>query len=127
MERSRIPLIIAVVAALGFILPGMWAFLAPENFFENAGPFQEYNEHYVHDVGAFQFGIGAMIAAAIVRKGDAIFAVLFGAGLGSAVHTVSHIIDRDLGGYRGDWIAFGVMTLVLLAGAWLQDRNLARR
>lgn len=125
MSRSQVPLVLAMIAAAGFIIPGMWAFLAPENFFENAGPFQQYNEHYVHDVGAFQFGIGAMIAAAIVRKGDAIFAVLFGAGLGSAVHTVSHILDRDLGGFRADWAAFAIMTLVLLAGAYLQDRNRA--
>lgn len=123
MNRSRIPLVIAGVAALAFVLPGLWAFFAPENFFENAGPFQQYNEHYVHDVGAFQFGIGAMIAAAIVRKGDAIFAVLFGAGLGSALHTAAHFIDRDLGGFRADWLAFGLITVVLFYGAWEQSRR----
>jgi uncharacterized membrane protein len=118
-------LVITAIGAAFFILPGIWAFVDPESFAEQLAPYDPYNEHFIHDIGAFQIGIGVALAAAIWRRSDAIFAALAGAAVGSAVHTVSHFIDHDLGGNDGDPIVFGVVTIALAVGAVLQFRRTA--
>jgi hypothetical protein len=118
MDRDRALSLLTALAAGVFVAFGLWAFLDPESFFDEAATFEPYNEHLVHDIGAFQIGIGAILALALWRRGDAIFAALGGAGVGSGFHTIAHVMDDDLGGMDSDPYVFGLFTVLLLAGAW---------
>lgn len=115
--------VIALLGAAFFIGPGLWAFFDPESFFDELATFEPYNEHLIHDIGAFQIGIGVTLAAAVWKRGDALFVALGGAGVGSAFHTVAHFMDDDLGGKDSDLFVFGLVTVVLLAGAALRLRR----
>lgn len=120
MTRERFLLAVAGVGALFFILPGAWALAWPENFYDNVAHFPPYNEHFIHDIGAFQIGIGAALLAAIWRPHDGLFAAFAGAAVGSGVHTLTHFIDHDLGGSDSDVFVFGTMTIVLAVAAALR-------
>ena len=119
MNRKLVANVVAVIAAVFFIAPGWWAFFDPQGFFDELATFEPYNEHFIHDIGAFQIGIGAAFAAALWKRTDALFAAFAGGAIGSAFHTAAHFIDHDLGGQNSDVFVFGVVTLVLAAGAWL--------
>lgn len=117
MNRTTTLSILTALAAAFFLFPGIWALVDARGFFDNLATFEPYNAHFVHDLGAFQVGIGATLAAALWRRQDAIFAALTGAGIGSVVHTGTHIADHELGGKDSDVFVFGVVALLLLAGA----------
>jgi hypothetical protein len=112
--------VFAAVAALFFIGPGLWAFFGPEGFYDELATFEPYNEHFIHDIGAFQIGIGVAFAVALWRRNDALLAAFAGGAVGGAFHTVAHFMDHDLGGKDSDVFVFGVMTVVMAAGAWLR-------
>ena len=88
-----------------------------QSFFDTIGPFEPYNAHFLHDIGAFQVGIGATLAIALWRRTDALFAALAGAGIGAAFHVVTHIRDRDLGGSDSNTVVLAIVAVLLLAGA----------
>lgn len=120
-------MLITALAAIGaafFLGFGLWAFLDASSFFEQMAHFDPYNAHFVHDIGAFQVGIGATLAVALWRRSDALLAALAGAGIGSAFHLVAHIQDHDLGGKDTDVFVFAVVAALLLVGA---GSRLARR
>ena len=123
MNQERIAVIITALAAVFFIGPGLWAFFDPEGFYDSVATFEPYNEHFIHDIGAFQLGIGAALGAALWKRNDAIFAALAGAVVGGAVHTVAHFIDHDLGGKDTDVFVFGLVTVACAAGAWMRIRG----
>jgi hypothetical protein len=113
---ERFVTIVLWVAAAFFLLPGIWAFVAPHSFFEQLAPWEPYNRHFIHDIGAFQIGIGiALLAAA--RFSDARFVALAGAAAGATVHAVSHLIDHDHGGKSSDIPLFASVALVLVIAA----------
>jgi hypothetical protein len=91
---------------------GIWAELLPSSF-ATMIKFPPYNEHLVHDVGAFQIGIGATVLLALTRL-DALTVALAGFLLAGVIHVVNHAMDRSLGGHGADPCALGV--LVVLAG-----------
>ncbi len=109
--------LLGVVTALGaafFFIFGLWPFFDPRSFFDEVAGFEPYNAHFLHDVGAFQVGIGAALAVALWRRTDAILAALAGAGIGAALHAAAHIRDHDLGGSDRDTTALVVVAVVLL-------------
>ena len=114
---------IALVVGVGFVGFGLWAFLAPQSFVDALATFKPYNRHFVHDIGSFQVGLGAvLIFAATIR--DGLLAALSGVAIGSGFHVVSHLLDRHIGGKPGRDIAFfAVMTLVLAFAAWARTRE----
>ena len=123
-------MLIGAVTGLGaaiFLLFGLWPFFDADSFYDDVAEFAPYNEHFLHDIGAFQVGIGATLAIALWRRTDAIFAALAGAGIGAAFHAVAHIRDRDLGGMDSDPYVFSVLAVLLLAGAVLQDTRTPAR
>ena len=82
---------------------GLWCLLDPRSFAGSVG--FPAHEHFVHDVGAFQVGLGVMLLLALIWS-DALATVLAGYIVGNTVHTVNHIVDLDLGGSaskRGRW------------------------
>jgi hypothetical protein len=119
MNQELVVQVIAVVAAVFFIGPGLWAFFGPEGFYEELAPFEPYNEHFVHDIGAFMIRLGTAFVAALWKRSDALFAAFAGGAVGGVFHTIAHFIDHDLGGKDTDVYLFGVMTVVMAAGAWL--------
>jgi hypothetical protein len=123
-ERSA--QIVAGAAGAFSVVAGVWAFAAPEAFFDAAATFSPYNEHLIRDIGAFQLGLG-MILLLSIAVADAAVVALGGVGIGSLVHAVGHVIDRDLGGNPGvDIPFFGVLSLLLIAIAWVRWRSLRR-
>jgi hypothetical protein len=77
------PGVTAVVIIIGlFTLAfGIWAFFAPASFAEFVA--FPYNRHLLHDVGAFQIGIGATMLLALLWA-DSIMVVLAGYVVGSS-------------------------------------------
>jgi hypothetical protein len=92
--------------------------VGPKSFFETVATFEPYNQHFVQDIGAFQIGLGAVLLLAVVwTQADALTVGLVGVGIGSAAHTVSHVIGRELGGTPElDIPLTALMSLLLLAG-----------
>ena len=113
---NRVPRLVAVVAGLSFIALGLWAFFDPRSFYERLATYPPYNRHLFHDIGAFQLGIGAALLLALKWR-DALFVALAGAGVGSAVHAISHWWDRDLGGRSSDPWALSLLAVIVLWAA----------
>lgn len=123
--RVRFPRGVAALGGLFFVVFGAWAFLDPRSFFEQMATWPPYNEHFLHDVGAFQIGLGAVLLLAALSP-DALFVALGGVGIGSAMHALAHVIDRGDGGQDSDPIVLGILALVLLGAAWYRRQALRR-
>ena len=121
------PRAIGVVGGVSFLAFGVWAMVGPESFFDAVATFEPYNQHFVQDVGAFQIGLGAVLLLAAIPAGaDALAVGLIGVGIGSAAHTVSHVVGRNLGGTPEADIPFSiVLTVLLLAGGLVRSRERA--
>lgn len=109
---SRTVAALTGVVAAASVCAGLWAMAVPHSFYTVVAPFQPYNEHLVHDVGAFQLGLGTCLALGLVA-GDGLFAVLSGNAVGADAHAVSHVMDRHLGGHTGDPLAIGALGLLV--------------
>jgi hypothetical protein len=108
-----------VAAAAGAILSGvgLWAFIAARSFYDLVATYPPYNEHFLHDIGAFNLGLGATLLLALWRD-DALFAVLAGNAIGAAFHAASHIADAEISGAR-DPILTTLLALALgVAAEW---------
>jgi hypothetical protein len=113
---NRFPVFVAGVVGVLFVALGLWAFAAPQSFFDTTATFEPYNAHFLHDIGAFMLGLGATLLLA-TRMTD-------GLGVGNAFHLLSHIMDTDLGGKPATDIPFFVVIAVaLFAAAWLRTRR----
>jgi hypothetical protein len=128
MVRQRAPRIVAASGGAFFLGSGLWAMASPESFFEAAATFEPFNAHLLRDIGAFMVGLGAVLLLAAARPAaEALAVTLFGVGAGSLAHTVSHAVDRDLGGTPAVDIPFwALLSLVLLWAAvasWRGARN----
>ena len=115
-RRGRVTTGVMALAALAFLVPGAWAFLAPGSFYHTIATFPPYNRHFMHDLGAFQLGVGAAVLAGLWWR-DAVSVALAGATAGMTIHFVSHVLDRDLGGRGIDLWALGALSAVLLAAS----------
>lgn len=118
--------LVLLVGGLSLLVPGVWAFVAPEGFAESIATFDPYNEHYLHDLGAFQIGIGVAALVAL-RWRDGAIVGLSGFVAATGVHAVSHVIDRDLGGRAIDGPSLIVLALLGLAALVSRARALRRR
>jgi hypothetical protein len=120
--RSRVDLVSTlVVTAFGAftLVLGLWALIAPVSFFDNIGHFEPYNRHFLHDVGAFQIGLGAAALFAVAWRDDAILAVLGGAAAGATAHEIAHISDDGIGGRDSDPYTLGLIAVLLcVVFAW---------
>lgn len=118
----RLPRIVAVLFGLFLTVFGLWAFFATRSFFDQIANFPPYNRHLLHDIGAFQTGLGLTLLIAAVWT-DALGAVLAGNGIGATMHAAAHWWDRDLGGRSSDPYALTILAVVVLAVAWLRRRS----
>ena len=118
---TRVPRAVAIVVGVGFIALGVWAMVDPRSFFTALARFEPYNQHFLQDVGAFQIGLGVvLILAAAPVRADGLTIALVGVGVGAALHTLSHVVGRDLGGTpeRDIPVFAGMAGLLLIAGAF---------
>jgi hypothetical protein len=109
---------IALTTGAFYVVVGGWAFAAPESFFSSVATFPPYNQHLLHDAGAFQVGLGAILVLGAVRQETlrwAFLAVL----VASLLHLISHIEDRGLGGHATDLPALALLCVVLAAGMFI--------
>ena len=112
----------AIAALLGLLtaVVGVWALSWPDSFsdFVNFPP----HRHFLHDVGAFQLGIGVTLLLATIWA-DALATALAGYLVGGAAHTVAHAVDADLGGSTGQTAFIGLssaLAAVALVARWRQ-------
>lgn len=113
---QRLVSLAALVCAASMLGFGCWAFLAPRSFSDFID-YAPYHEHLIHDVGAFQLGIGVGVLLAVFWS-DGLLAALTGFAVASGLHTVSHYIDRDLGGHDSDVPLLGLLTVLALAAIY---------
>jgi uncharacterized membrane protein len=119
MAAGRFVAVVLILAGLFFLVPGIWAFVDTESFYDNLAPWEPYNKHFIHDIGAFQIGIGVALLLALVRN-DAKLVALGGAASAAIVHVLSHITDHDHGGKDTDIPVFGFMAVLLVVAFALQ-------
>ena len=79
---------------------GAWSLLFPRSF-DAFIDFPPYNEHLLHDVGAFQIGIGVSVLLSLMWS-DSIGVALVGFIVAGAIHSINHALDRHLGGHPLD-------------------------
>jgi len=116
MTTDRLLTGVVLLGGLFFLVPGIWALVDPRGFYDQFAPWEPYNEHFIHDIGAFQVGIGAALLAAAFLD-DAKLVALIGGAIGAAVHFLSHIIDHGSGGLDSDLPVFGAVAALLAAAA----------
>ncbi len=129
MKRDTVLWGLAAVAAAFFLVFGLWPFFDARSFYNEIADFPPYNPHFLHDIGAFQVGLGATFVFALLRRTDALFAALGGVGVGATLHFVAHVRDHSLGGSDADTVFLGVLGILLLAGAawkWAGPREAQR-
>ena len=118
--------LIAGIAAVFHLGVGLWAFAAPLSFFTNIGPYPPYNQHFLHDIGAFNLGLGAAAVAGIFLS-DTLVAVLTALAVAAVMHEIAHITDRLLGGYPSDPYTLGGFAVIVLVGLLAAARSLDKR
>ena len=113
---QRVFVTIAAIVAGGFMLVfGVWSLLFSRSFAALID-FPPYNVHLLHDVGAFQIGIGVSVLVSLMWS-DSIGVALVAFIVAGTIHSINHALDRHLGGHSYDH--WGLASLVLLAAAAL--------
>lgn len=115
--------LVAVTALVGLanVWIGIWCLVDPGSFAEFVG--FEAHEHFLHDVGAFQLGLGVMLLLALIWA-DALATALIGFIVANTIHTVNHMTDLNLGGSAAQAWILGVVSLALIAAFVLRLRQL---
>lgn len=114
-RTSRLSAVIAGGIGLLMLVLGIWSFVDPASF----AAFARFSEHthYLHDIGAFQIGIGVTLVLALIWD-DSLSVALGGFVVGNTLHVTSHLMDLHLGGRATDWLvlaALSALALVALA------------
>lgn len=113
---------LAVLVAAAFMLTtGGWALADPASFadFARFPP----SEHFVHDVGAFQLGIGLTMLLALIWR-DPVAVVLAGFVASNTVHAVNHALDLDIGGPKSVPWLLALLSIVTALALALRLRQL---
>ena len=121
---NTLPRVVAILGGVGFVALGVWALVDPQSFFEALARFEPYNQHFLQDIGAFQVGLGVvLLLAGLSVRADGLTVALVGVGVAAALHVVSHVVGRDLGGApERDIPVFAAMAVTLLAAGGLRWR-----
>lgn len=115
---------VVLVCAASMLGVGVWALVEPRSF---AGwiSFPPYNEHLIHDAGAFQIGLGAALLLSLLLSHDALIVALGGFLVGGTLHVFNHAVDSHLGGHASDpwWLAGQVLLAAAALGVHLRSRS----
>jgi hypothetical protein len=119
--------ILAAIVGLFYTFTGLWSFFLPTSFYSTVATFTPYNLHLLHDVGAFQVGMGLVLLAA-AATGRGLLPALFGVLIGSLLHLVAHTLDIRLGGHPAtDLPALAAIAAVLGLAFYLELRRPSTR
>ncbi|MGH3342095.1 MAG: hypothetical protein ACRDPK_04265 [Carbonactinosporaceae bacterium] len=121
MTARRLALGSAGLGVVLFGLGGVWAMVSPRAFFEQIATYPPYNHHLLHDVGAFQLGIAAALAAGVAARPGLVVG-LWGGAVGASAHAVSHWLDADLGGRSSDAPSLTAVAVIVVAGLIAAER-----
>jgi hypothetical protein len=122
-RRQGVVVVAVLVAAFVMLAAGAWCWLDPASF--AAATNWPEHEHFLHDAGAFQMGIGVTLLGALWSR-DVLAVVLAGAVFTNGLHAVNHLMDQEMGGRAGDPWLIGAVALVALAGLVVRLRTLRR-
>jgi hypothetical protein len=122
VDARRAVRIVAGLVGVGLVGFGLWAFVGPASFYDAVATFPPYNEHFVHDLGAFQVGLGSILLLALAWT-DGLLAALAGNAVGAVLHAIGHVIDRDLGGRAIDPYSLGLLAVILVLAALSRARR----
>ena len=100
---------------------GVWALVLPASFAAFID-FPPYNEHLLHDLGAFQIGIGVTLCLAPFWS-DAIAVALVGFIAAGTIHVINHSLDHELGGHTADPWGLALLVVVAAVGLIVQLRR----
>jgi PPOX class probable F420-dependent enzyme len=112
---------IALAAGIWSIAVGIWA-LVDATGFADSTQFPP-SPHYVHDIGAFQLGIGVSMLLAVLWT-DALAVVLAAFVVGNTAHTYNHAADADLGGAGFEPYALAAVSVLILVALIARLRQL---
>jgi hypothetical protein len=126
MDNDRFVRGTAIAGAIVFLVPGAWALADPASFYDAIALFPPYNRHLLHDLGAFQLGVGSALVLGL-RGWSGLRVALWAAAVAAVLHAVSHIVDRDLGGRDTDPLALIFVAVVLVAAAIAAGREVRPR
>lgn len=111
-RRELLVVVVVLVAAAGMLFAGGWCWVDPASF--AAWTNWPEHEHFLHDAGVFQMGIGVMLLCALWWR-DVLAVVLVGAVFTNGMHAVNHAMDLDIGGRATDpWLLAAVAVLCLV-------------
>jgi uncharacterized membrane protein len=115
--------VLAAIVGVFYTVTGMWSFFVSTNFYSTVADFAPYNLHFLHDVGAFQVGLGVvLLAAAAMDRG--LVPALIGVLAGSLLHLAAHLLDIRLGGHpTTDLPALTLIAVVLAVALYLELRH----
>lgn len=113
----------AVTALVGLATVGIgtWCLIGPSSFAAAVG--FETHLHFLHDVGAFQLGLGITLLLALIWA-DALATALAGFIVANTVHTVNHLLDLDLGGSVAQAWVLGAVSVALVVAFVLRLHQL---
>jgi hypothetical protein len=111
---------ILALAGASMVAAGVWAGLAPRSFARFVA--FPYHQHFLHDLGAFQVGIGVILLLALAWR-DAPTVALAGFLVANTLHAASHAIDLDLGGHASDPYTIGISSLLAAAALVVRVRQ----
>lgn len=113
----------AVTAAVGAVAAGIgiWCLIDPNSFADAVG--FDAHRHFLHDVGAFQLGLGVTLLLALIWA-DALATALAGFVAANTVHTANHVVDLDVGGSVAQAWVLGVVSVALALAFVLRLRQL---
>jgi hypothetical protein len=124
IKRDRYSTAVLALAGLINVVFGVWAFFAPHSFYAEIATFPPYNLHFMHDIGAYQIGIGVALLGALVVYDVLVVALLTGA-VTVSVHAAAHVMDHERGGHPTD--VWGLTLLAALLAVGLVVRIRANR
>ncbi len=116
--------LVAVVGVMATVL-GLWALATPQSFYDQVAVYPPYSPHLVHDLGAFQAGLGLSLLASL--RWPALLPGALAANLVAALlHTLAHVEDLGRGGHFYDMpVVAAVAVILVLAAAWRWQRGSA--
>ena len=121
----RAPLIVFAVTQ---IVLGLLLWVTPGFFYDEIGPFDSRNDHYMGDLATFYLALGAVGLIAVRRESWRV-PVLTLAVIAYALHSLNHLID--VGDADPSWLGPADLAAVLLSTlllGWMlgQERERAR-
>lgn len=120
LARVYLVTVTAVVGAATVGI-GIWCLIDPTSFAHAVG--FGAHQHFLHDVGAFQLGLGLTLLLALIWA-DALATALVGFIVANTVHTVNHVMDLDLGGSVTQAWLLGAISVALIVAFMLRFRQL---